>query len=73
MDAADIVQLIGKGQYIDKAAYFGVFAEAAFISHLILGDMAEGGLNDLYPPLQRINKRILIHGRQILRRWLPAL
>ena len=49
MDAADIVQLIGKGQYIDKAAHLGVFAETAFISHLILDNMAEGGLNYLFP------------------------
>ena len=34
---------------IDKAAYLGVFAESAFISHLILDDMAEGGLSYLYP------------------------
>lgn len=34
---------------LDKAAYLGVFAEAAFLSHLLLDDIAEGALTYLYP------------------------
>ncbi|MBN2488857.1 MAG: metal-dependent hydrolase [Methanosarcinaceae archaeon] len=34
---------------LDKAAFLGIFAEAAFLSHLLLDDMDEGGLMYLYP------------------------
>ena len=34
---------------IDRAAFLGVFAEAAFLSHLLLDDIAEGGLTYLFP------------------------
>jgi len=32
-----------------KAVYLGLFAEAAFLSHLLLDDIGEGGCNYLYP------------------------
>lgn len=32
-----------------KAIYMGIFAEAAFLSHLLLDDFSEGGFNYLYP------------------------
>ena len=34
---------------ISKASSLGIFAEAAFLSHLLLDDIAEGGLSYLYP------------------------
>jgi hypothetical protein len=33
----------------DKAIYLGIFAGAAFLSHLLLDDFSEGGFNYLYP------------------------
>jgi hypothetical protein len=33
----------------DRALALGMFAEAAFLSHLLLDDIAEGGLTYLYP------------------------
>ncbi len=33
----------------DRALALGMYAEAAFLSHLLLDDMAEGGLTYLYP------------------------
>lgn len=33
----------------DKALALGMYAEAAFLSHLLLDDIAEGGLTYLYP------------------------
>lgn len=43
--------LLGFIIYKDKsrAASLGIFAEAAFLSHLLLDDIAEGGLSYLYP------------------------
>ena len=32
-----------------KAIYLGLFAEAAFLSHLLLDDISEGGCEYLYP------------------------
>lgn len=32
-----------------RAIYLGLYAEAAFLSHLLLDDTSEGGLNYLYP------------------------
>ncbi|WMW23106.1 metal-dependent hydrolase [Methanolobus mangrovi] len=34
---------------ISKASSLGIFAEAAFLSHLLLDDIADGGLTYLYP------------------------
>ncbi|MDI3540250.1 MAG: hypothetical protein PWR29_1391 [Methanolobus sp.] len=34
---------------ISRACSIGVFAEAAFLSHLLLDDVADGGLTYLYP------------------------
>jgi inner membrane protein len=34
---------------ISKATSIGIFAEAAFLSHLLLDDVADGGLTYLYP------------------------
>jgi inner membrane protein len=34
---------------VSKALSVGIFAEAAFLSHLLLDDIAEGGLTYLYP------------------------
>jgi hypothetical protein len=34
---------------IDKAIYLGLFAEAAFLTHLLLDDVSENGINYLYP------------------------
>ncbi|MGA9189376.1 MAG: metal-dependent hydrolase [Methanosarcina sp.] len=34
---------------ISKALYLGLFAEAAFISHLLLDDISEGGCEYFYP------------------------
>lgn len=34
---------------ISRASSIGVFAEAAFLSHLLLDDVADGGLTYLYP------------------------
>jgi membrane-bound metal-dependent hydrolase YbcI (DUF457 family) len=33
----------------DRAVYLGLYAEAAFLSHLLLDDATEKGLNYLYP------------------------
>lgn len=32
-----------------RALFLGIFAEAAFLSHLLLDDFSEGGFNYLYP------------------------
>lgn len=34
---------------ISRATSIGIFAEAAFLSHLLLDDIADGGLTYLYP------------------------
>ncbi|KXS42823.1 MAG: hypothetical protein AWU59_1447 [Methanolobus sp. T82-4] len=34
---------------LSKASSIGIFAEAAFLSHLLLDDIADGGLTYLYP------------------------
>lgn len=34
---------------IDKAIYLGLFAEAAFLTHLLLDDVSENGISYLYP------------------------
>lgn len=34
---------------VGMAAYMGLFAEAAFLSHLLLDDIDEGGVNYFYP------------------------
>lgn len=36
-------------RHCDRALALGMFAEAAFLSHLLLDDIAEGGLTYLYP------------------------
>jgi len=43
--------LVGYFAYrrIDKAIYLGMFAEAAFLTHLLLDDVSENGINYLYP------------------------
>ncbi len=37
---------------LGKAIYLGLFAEAAFLSHLLLDDISEGGCEYLYPIIQ---------------------
>ncbi len=46
---------VGYAAYRDfgKGAYMGIFAEAAFLSHLILDDIDEGGMIYLYPIYNR--------------------
>ncbi len=34
---------------LDKAIYLGLFGEAAFLTHLLLDDVSENGINYLYP------------------------
>ncbi|AKB33749.1 hypothetical protein MSSIH_3059 [Methanosarcina siciliae HI350] len=43
--------LVGYAAYreFDKALYMAIFAEAAFLTHLLLDDVAEGGCTYLYP------------------------
>lgn len=43
--------LVGYFAYrkFDKAIYLGLFAESAFLTHLLLDDVGEGGCNYLYP------------------------
>ncbi len=43
--------MLGYALYRDRsrASSLGIFAEAAFLSHLLLDDIAEGGLSYLYP------------------------
>nr|WP_321497957.1 metal-dependent hydrolase [uncultured Methanolobus sp.] len=43
--------LLGYAVYrnTSKASSIGIFAEAAFLSHLLLDDIADGGLTYLYP------------------------
>lgn len=38
---------------ISKALYLGLFAEAAFLSHLLLDDISEGGCEYFYPIYNR--------------------
>jgi inner membrane protein len=46
-----LAMMLGYLVYRDssKAMSLGIFAEAAFLSHLLLDDIAEGGLTYLYP------------------------
>lgn len=46
--SAFVLGLIGY-RHRDKALALGMYAEAAFLSHLLLDDIAEGGLSYLYP------------------------
>jgi len=43
--------VVGYAAYreLNKAVYMAIFAESAFLTHLLLDDMAKGGCNYLYP------------------------